>query len=247
MSIPEQNEKLLIELKKVMNEPRDSIARELLSGAWDAFGVHSKGKDFFKNSLTKRVLEDHLKSAFSAIKKINSGKGNRGDNLRKLNLALHNLGYANRSPLDTIFFEANDKDETLMRVVLPLEKASAFEMFIEEFLERPELLDVRINQEICIKMQRTIEQYLTNHIAHPGKGHRETTRAYFLGIELLARYFTEAYPENKLSYAKTKDNRESKFYRYVNFWQKHILQEKETDLRRHIKDVIESKHSRLHW
>ena len=243
----EQHGELLEEIKRVLPGNEDNIYLALVQGAWDALGVHEQTKTFVRNPLTKKELTDTLGSVLSALRKIRNGVGRLENNLNNLKNNIEKLGEANASPLDTIFYDANDKDDALMSEVLETH-SSGFEKIIEQFHKSPDLLQHPYYKQLIIKMEKTIERYLSDHIGNPGRGRgKRSTQSYSSAIEILARYFQENLPDERLSSARTVDERGSIFYKYVAFWHREILKEEKTDLRRHIKAVIKSDNSSLHW
>lgn len=141
------------------------------------------------------------------------------NSLEKINDALKILGPQNCQILDNVYYSANNKDNLLMTM-------------------EPDIMSFE-NSGLMIlgkRLQKTMDLALEG-IPALGKGNaKKKAKKYIYGIEKLAEHFKKVFPNNKISSTKS-----GKFYKYVEIWFQHLLEEDEGDLRRHIKNATSGK------
>lgn len=182
----------------------DQTAADLAVGLTDALGYHKQVGEMYCGNLSLTEYREEITTALHA--------------LERTERRLESIGIQHCQTLDTLYRDANEGDTTLMnlpRTIGPNGENAAIYILAQ-------------------RLRKTLELALKN-ISTPGKGGMNRERKkYIAGIEMLARYFSEAFPKNKLSASQT-----GKFYKYVELWFMHSLEQDDPgDLRPHIRNTL---------
>lgn len=189
-------------------------AQELLAGMHDAIGYHEEVGPSYYSEITINEYRANIQTAHDAI--------------RILNASLNNLPHLDRLLIDDYYREANDSD-TLM-----------IDLGDKIMLETVQLESGF--QQVSQRMQNALNLAEKN-IRTSGAGNaRRQAREYMAAIEMLARWFADVFPNNKISAVEN-----TLFYRYVMLWLKCFTKKNwaDKDIRRHISNALNHPNVRL--
>ena len=206
------------EIKKLLKIEFDVTERqiqELLAGLYDALGYHADIGQMYYSETTIKEYKANIHKAHDAIK--------------HLNVALGNISEADKLIIDDYYREANASDALMIKLADKVmfetgEPKSGF-------------------QQISQRMQAALKLAEEN-IRTPGAGNaRRDGKKYIAAIEMLARWFSDVFPDSKLS-----ETPNASFYKYVILWFHCFIHEDYTDrdIRRHIANTLKHPHVRLH-
>jgi hypothetical protein len=222
------------------------ILEGLILGLEDALGFQRQLDGFTVPTQGVRELADLLKKVSTALGKIANHphllKAKRAringrirtfktTLLEKLTLDTQKITIENRQLLDSLYYEANNKDSTLLFCPdLSLDECG-FDRAIKNLADTSDNKIVKRKSE-CLK--KAVD-YFKSTLKRPGSGGTKSAGRFIPGIEMLARYFKQFLPGKKIS-AKPG----TFFFNYVRFWFNEIGEGPQESPERHIQAFLDS-------
>lgn len=193
----------------------------LLSGLEAARGYQLTYKDFRKPGTFKAVNEE-IPRLHKALEKLAKKRGTPDSALRSIRKAIASIKLycpGALAELDAI---------SDLQLTMPVDiERSAFERYIDIILTNP------ADTEKAALLASILTAFIEN-LKKPGRGGaRKQARKYMEGLLELARQFSEALPNHKLS-----EDQNSLFYRYALYWMTDYMDEEITDPARHISAAL---------
>lgn len=181
--------------------------KELLAGLYDAFDYHKQVGGIYYSDTSVKEYKTNIQKAFDAI--------------RRLNAALNNLPEAEKLLIDDYYREANNSDALMIHL--------ADQVMIDT--GKPQSGFALVSQ----RMEKALIIAEKNVIA-PGAGNaRREGKEYIAAIEMLARWFSDVFPNRKLSASPN-----TVFYKYVQIWFQCFIEpdDNDKDIRRHVRNAL---------
>jgi hypothetical protein len=205
------------EIIKLLEGEFDVSARqiqELLAGLKDAQNYHQDMGQMYCSQISIKDYKGTIQKAHDALK--------------NLNTALGNLSDMDKLIIDDYYREANDSDALMIDLANEVmfktgEPQSGF-------------------QQLSQRMQAALKIAEYNIRAPGAGGASRTGKEYIAAIEMLARWFSDAFPDYKVSATPN-----TPFYKYTQLWFQLFVDpdENDKDIRRHIANTLKHPHVRL--
>lgn len=205
----------IIELLKDEFDVSDRQIQELLSGLHEAHGYHKDMGAMYFSEISIKDYKSNICKAHDAIK--------------RLNASLSSLPDSNKLVIDDYYRQANESDMMMINLAdgVMLQTGEPVSGF----------------QQVAQRMEKALKLAEEN-VRTPGAGGaKRTGKEYIAAIEMLARWFSDVFPENKVSATPN-----TPFYRYAQLWFRCFvdLDDNDKDIRRHIANTLNHPHVTLH-
>jgi hypothetical protein len=200
---------------------KDEKLKELLSGLEAAQGYQLAYKGFH-NPGTFEAVNEEIPRLHKALMKLASKKGTQKAAIKSITKAVRSI----KRDCPGALAELDAISDLQLTMPVDIER-SAFERHIEIVRNNP-------SDTVRADQLASITAAFMESLKKPGRGGaRKQAREYMEGLLELARQFSEALPNHKLS-----EDQNSLFYRYALYWMTDYMDEEITDPERHIRAAL---------
>ena len=221
------------EIKKLLKSEFDvgeHQIKELCNGLYAALGYHEDMGAMYHSETSIKEYRGSIQTAY--------------DSIRKLNIALNNLSEMDRLLLDDYYREANAPD--VEREEKEDNPKKIYNMLMIDLANKT-MFETGQPESAFYEVSRCMEEALKlaeKNIRSPGAGGASRRgKEYIAAIEMLARCFSDIFPDCKVSAMPN-----TPFYKYAQFWFQCFVDpdDNDKDIRRHIMNTLNHPHVRLH-